>query len=95
MSGPFEFRFTDESVPKGYDEFLVPRLFNPWAEALVRAMAPARGIRALDVACGPGTVDRRPGVRPAPTVRLVTAVDEAGFKTMLRAMCTGGERSTR
>ena len=58
MSGPFEFRFTDESVPKGYDEFLVPRLFNPWAEALVRAMAPARGSRALDVACGPGTVAR-------------------------------------
>lgn len=58
MSGPSEFRFTDESVPKGYDEFLVPRLFSPWAEALVRSMAPARGIRALDVACGPGTVAR-------------------------------------
>lgn len=53
-----EFRFTDAMVPKGYDAFLVPRLFNPWAEALVAALAPERGRRALDVACGPGTVAR-------------------------------------
>lgn len=40
---------------------------------------------------GPGRgtlmIDRRPGARPAPNVRLVTAVDEAGFKRMLHDMC--------
>ena len=58
MTGSGEFQFTDATVPQGYDEFLVPRLFNPWAEALVRTMAPEPGLRALDVACGPGTVAR-------------------------------------
>lgn len=45
-------------MPADYDERLVPPLFGPWAEALVRRLAPARGIRALDVATGPGTVAR-------------------------------------
>ncbi len=58
MTGAAEFGFTDESVPTSYDEFLVPRLFNPWAEALVHRLAPEPGLRALDVACGPGTVAR-------------------------------------
>lgn len=43
---------------------------------------------------GPGRgtllIDRRPGARPAPNVRLVTAVDEAGFKAMLTEMAAGG-----
>lgn len=46
---------------------------------------------------GPGRgtllIDRRPGARPAPNVRLVTAVDEAGFKAMLTAMAAGGPTS--
>ncbi|MBL8988711.1 MAG: class I SAM-dependent methyltransferase [Gemmatimonadetes bacterium] len=45
-------------VPRGYDEYLVPRLFGPWAESLVDRLQPARAIRALDVATGPGTVAR-------------------------------------
>jgi purine nucleosidase len=52
---------------------------------------------AVDVISnGPGRgtlmIDRRPGARPAPNVRLVTEVDEAGFKAMLSAMCAGGGR---
>jgi purine nucleosidase len=43
---------------------------------------------------GPGRgtlmIDRRPGARPAPNVRLVTEVDEIGFKHMLLAMCATG-----
>ncbi len=58
MTGAPEFGFSDETVPQGYDDYLVPRLFNPWAEALVHRMAPEPGVRALDVACGPGTVAR-------------------------------------
>jgi len=39
-------------------------------------------------------IDRRPGTRAAANVRLVTEVDEAGFKTMLHEMCSGGPRGT-
>ena len=62
---------------------------------LIRASEEA----AVDVISnGPGRgtlmIDRRPGARPAPNVRLVTAVDEAGFKAMLREMCAGGPAET-
>ena len=53
-----KFQFTSEMVSRGYDEYLVPHLFGPWAEALVAGMKAGSGIRALDVACGPGTVAR-------------------------------------
>ena len=58
LTDPAQFRFDDQSVPARYDERLVPRLFHPWAEALVGRLAPERAIRALDVATGPGTVAR-------------------------------------
>ncbi|MFN0177475.1 MAG: class I SAM-dependent methyltransferase [Gemmatimonadales bacterium] len=53
-----KFQFTSETVPRGYDEYLVPLLFDPWAQALVAELKPAPGCRALDVATGPGTVAR-------------------------------------
>lgn len=53
-----KFQFTSEMVSRGYDEYLVPHLFGPWAEGLVAKLKPGSGVRALDVACGPGTVAR-------------------------------------
>jgi SAM-dependent methyltransferase len=41
-----------------YDEVLVPRLFDPWAELLLDAVDLSEGLAVLDVACGPGTVAR-------------------------------------
>jgi hypothetical protein len=29
------FQFTDDAVPRAYDEVLVPRLFEPWAQVLL------------------------------------------------------------
>jgi SAM-dependent methyltransferase len=49
-----------------YDEILVPRLFDPWAEVLLDAVGVAPGSRVLDVACGPGTVARLAAVRVGP-----------------------------
>jgi purine nucleosidase len=69
--------------------------------ALAVALRPGLITEAEDAAVevisnGPGRgtllVDRRPGARAVPNVRLVTGVDEAGFKDMLRAMCAGGAR---
>jgi len=42
-----------------YDEILVPRLFDPWAELLLGQVNLQSGQAVLDVACGPGTVTRR------------------------------------
>ena len=44
-----EFVFTDQAMPKKYDELLVPVLFRPWAEALVARLDPGIRARALDV----------------------------------------------
>ncbi len=41
-----------------YDEVLVPRMFLPWAGALLDDLAVTGGEAVLDVACGPGTVTR-------------------------------------
>src|SRR5437588_12741476 len=50
-----------------YDEILVPRLFDPWAEVLLDEVGVAPGCRVLDVACGPGTVARLAAVRVGPS----------------------------
>src|SRR3954468_6564062 len=46
-------------APQAYDELLVPIMFAPQAERLVRLVAPQPGERVLDVACGTGAVARR------------------------------------
>src|SRR5258708_38947970 len=57
-----------------YDEILVPRLFDPWAEVLLDEVGVAAGSRVLDVACGPGTGARLAAVRVGPSGH-VTACD--------------------
>jgi SAM-dependent methyltransferase len=57
-----------------YDEILVPRVFNPFADILLDAVGVSAGLEVLDVACGPGTVARRVAQRMGPSGR-VTACD--------------------
>src|SRR5687767_965621 len=57
-----------------YDEFLVPRLFAPFADVLLDGVGVAAGLEVLDVACGPGTVSRRVALRLGPEGR-VTGCD--------------------
>lgn len=42
-----------------YEEYLVPGMFEPWADDLVRDAALQVGDRALDVGCGTGVVARQ------------------------------------
>jgi SAM-dependent methyltransferase len=49
MSGPAE----------GYESYMVPTLFGPWADRLVSLANPQPGERVLDLACGTGVVARR------------------------------------
>jgi ubiquinone/menaquinone biosynthesis C-methylase UbiE len=58
MTNATRFQFTNPSVPRAYDEFFVPRLFEPWAVLLLDEVQLRPGERVLDVATGPGTVAR-------------------------------------
>lgn len=49
-----------------YEEILVPRLFQPWAQRLLDLVEAEPGLAVLDVACGPGTVARLAAARVGP-----------------------------
>jgi SAM-dependent methyltransferase len=53
-----------------YDEILVPRLFDPFADVLLDEVGVSVGLEVLDVACGPGTVARRAAQRVGPSGRV-------------------------
>ena len=57
-----------------YDEILVPRMFDDWAELLLDGVGVGPGAAVLDVACGPGTVSRKAAKRLG-TAGRVTACD--------------------
>jgi len=57
-----------------YDEIMVPRMFDPWAELLLDKLQLQNVQAVLDVACGPGTVTRRAAHRVGASGR-VTGCD--------------------
>jgi ubiquinone/menaquinone biosynthesis C-methylase UbiE len=71
MTDATRFQFTNASVPKAYDEFFVPRLFEPWAKLLLDEVKLQPGEAVLDVATGPGTVARLAAVRVGSSGRVV------------------------
>lgn len=44
---------------EGYESYMVPTLFGPWAAKLIEAADPQPGERVLDVGCGTGVVARQ------------------------------------
>jgi len=71
MTDATRFQFNDPSVPKAYDELLVPRLFEPWAKLLLDEAGLQLGECVLDIATGPGTVARLAAMRLGPQGRIV------------------------
>jgi SAM-dependent methyltransferase len=57
-----------------YDDVMVPRMFQPWAELLLTCLGVTQGQAVLDVACGPGTVSGLAARRVGPGGR-VTGCD--------------------
>jgi ubiquinone/menaquinone biosynthesis C-methylase UbiE len=56
---------------EGYESFMVPTLFGPWASLLVESAAPQPGEHILDVASGTGVVARRAAPKARPNGRVV------------------------
>jgi SAM-dependent methyltransferase len=50
--------YADTAAAEAYEKYLVPPVFGPWAEFVVRLAEPQRGERVLDVACGTGAATR-------------------------------------
>jgi ubiquinone/menaquinone biosynthesis C-methylase UbiE len=71
MADATRFQFTNPAVPKAYDEFLVPRLFEPWARSLLDETDLRPGESVLDIATGPGTVARLAAARVGPRGRVL------------------------
>lgn len=57
-----------------YERVMVPAIFEPWGRDLLDTVAPATGMRLLDVACGTGIVARLAASRIGPTGQ-VAALD--------------------
>jgi ubiquinone/menaquinone biosynthesis C-methylase UbiE len=51
-------QFAQMGFPEMYERALVPSLFRPWAEHIVRHLEIGPGDRVLDLACGTGIVGR-------------------------------------
>lgn len=59
---------------EGYESYMVPALFGPWASNLVHSADPKTGERVLDLACGTGIVARRAAARLGPNAA-ITGID--------------------
>ena len=59
MSGPESDKTFAGSIPKLYEEYLVPLIFQPYAEDLANRLASRTLSRVLEIAAGTGVVTRR------------------------------------
>lgn len=72
------------SPAEGYERYMVPTLFRPWAVRLVDVAAPVDGERVVDIGCGTGIVAREVA-RRLPGLGVVQAVDvSAGMLAVAR-----------
>jgi ubiquinone/menaquinone biosynthesis C-methylase UbiE len=59
MNSPQSDKNFGGSIAKFYDEYIVPLIFEPYAEDLARRLATRRLARVLEIAAGTGVVTRR------------------------------------
>lgn len=76
--------FKSSSVPHFYDDFFVPRLYQPWGEVLVEGVQLGIGESVLDVACGPGSLTRICAAHVGPTGRVLGTDQSADMLAVAR-----------
>lgn len=69
---------------EAYERYLVPGMFEPWAERLVEDAALQSGERVLDVGCGTGVVARRAAAAVAPDGEVVGVDPNEGMLDVAR-----------
>jgi len=83
------------SAPTGalcfFDEIMVPRMFDPWAELLLDQLKVQSGQAVLDVACGPGTVARHAAHRVGPSGRVTGCDLSPGMLELARSKRSMGD----
>ena len=72
-------RAADRTAAEAYEGFLLPYIFQPWAERAVRWAAPAPGEHVLDVACGTGIGARLSAPAIGPSGKVVGLDVDAGM----------------
>lgn len=70
---------------EAYEAFLVPALFRPWAEAVLKLSPPEVGMRVLDVACGTGIGARLAARIVGPAGRVAGLDSDDGMLAVARA----------
>lgn len=58
MTSPQSDKIFSGSIPKLYEEYLVPMSFEPYAEGLAKRLATRKLARVLEIAAGTGIVTR-------------------------------------
>ena len=53
----------EKSAPEAYEQYLIPPMFEPWADRLLDHAELQKEDRVLDVGCGTGIVARRAASR--------------------------------
>ena len=71
MTTPDSDKLFSGSIPKLYEQYLVPLIFQPYADDLAARVARAPGARVLEIAAGTGVVTRAMGARLPPGVEIV------------------------
>ena len=71
MSGSDVDKVFAGSIPRLYETYLVPLIFEPYADDLARRLAARPLARVLEVACGTGVVTRRLAAALPPEVSIV------------------------
>jgi ubiquinone/menaquinone biosynthesis C-methylase UbiE len=89
MNDGKSFSFGDDSVASGYDNSLVPVLFEPWAMRLADEYGPWEGRRVLDLATGTGIVAQVLAAKVGITGRVIGTDINGEMLALARKRCHG------